>query len=206
MMKKILKIQLAMILLISVTASLAEQLPSPSIPTTINAQISVRESGTAVESDFEVWLDADTEMTAKLLTEIEDFVETEKIANFFDEETWALAKEQFPENFDIEKLMLAEVYSISAVRYALEYGDVDASFEFEADYKDDAILLAMIGVVSAEAESEEEMPEIKWFPIQALVNDGRVILTIPQEVLESISDNEPAYFVLLQNADDSASE
>lgn len=206
MMKKVLGILLTMVLVISATASLAEQLPSPTIPTTIKAQVSVHESSAAGEADFEVWLEGDTEMSEMLLAEIESLTETEKLVYFFNEETLELAKEYLPEDFDIEKLMLAEVYSMSAVRYALEYGDVDAIFEFAAEYEDGTILLAMIGVVVAEAESEGELPEIMWFPIQAAVNEGRVILTIPQEVLESISDDEPAYFVLLQNAEDSASE
>lgn len=206
MMKKILGILLATVLLILATASLAEQLPSPTIQTTIKAQVSVHESSAAItDAGFEVWLEADTEMAATLLTEIQDFIATEKIAYFFNEEIWELAKEYLPEDFDIEKLMLSEVYSICAVRYALEYGDVDAIFEFAADYPDGTILLAMIGIVVDEAETEEA-PEITWFPIQAVVKEGRVVLTLPQEVLVLISDDEPVHFVLLQNEDDSASE
>lgn len=198
MMKKALSTIMAMVLLVWATASLAEQLPSPAMQTTIKADVTLREGSTASESDFEVWLEADPEMSAMLLTEMQDYIATEKLAHFFDDESWTLAAEYLPENFDMEKLMLAELYSISAAHYDLEYGDVDAAFEFAADYEDDAILLAMVGVVINEAAVEGDLPELQWFPIQATVHEGRVVLTIPQQALELISDDEPAYFVLLQ--------
>lgn len=189
---------LAMGLLIVATASVAEQLPSPTIQTTIKAETTVHEGSVVPEADFEVWLEADTEMSAMLLTKLQDYIKTERLAGFFNEETWVIAAEYLPENFDVENLMLAEVYSMNAVRYNVEYGDVDAAFEFAVDYEDDAILLAMVGTVVNELDTENELPEIKWRPIRAMVSEGRVMLTIPQEVLELISDNEPACFVLLQ--------
>lgn len=198
MMEKILSMIMAMVLLVWATASLAEQLPSPAMQTTIKADVTLREGSAASESDFEVWLEANPEMSAMLLAELQDFIASEKLASFFSDEAWTLAAEYLPENFDIEKLMLAELYSMCATRYDLEYGDVGAAFEFAADYKDDAILLAMVGVVINEAAAEGDLPELQWFPIQAAAREGRVVLTIPQQALELISDDEPAYFVLLQ--------
>lgn len=194
-MKKVLTVMLAMVL-VWTTASLAEQRPSPTMQTEIKAEVTTLGSS-AAEADFEVWLHADTEMAASLLTAIQDFVQTEKIAYFFDEETWALAAEFLPEDFDREELMLAEAYSMSAVHYASEYGDVDAAFEFAPDYEEDAILLGMVGV-AADGSAEEDLPELLWTPIRSAISEGCVILTIPQAVLEQISTGEPAYFVLLQ--------
>lgn len=218
MMKKVLSVILAMGLLIFATASWAEQLPSPTIQTTIKAEVTVSESCAVPEADFEVWLEADTEMSTMFLAEMQAFHDTEKIAHFFDDETWVLAAEYLPEDFDIEKLMLAEIYSMGVAHYDSEYGDVSATFEFAVEYEDEAILLAMVGVAindndevaegeevvkSEEAVENDEAVEgeqtvIQWFPIQTTVSEGCVMLTLPQTALELISDNEPAYFVLLQ--------
>ena len=197
MMKKVLGMMLAMALLVWATASLAEQRPSPTMQTEIKASVTTLENSTA-GADFEVWLNADTEAASSLLTAIQEFVKTEKIAYFFDEETWTLAAEYLPENFDKEDLMLAEVYSMSAVRYVSEYGDADAAFEFASDYEDDAILLGMVGVVVNELADGENLPDILWTPIRSAIGEGCVILTLPQAVLEQISAGESAYFVLLQ--------
>ena len=86
---------------------------------------------------------------------------------------------------------------MSAVHYASEYGDVDAAFEFASDYEADAILLGMVGVAADESAAEADLPELMWTPIRSVAGDGCVMLTIPQAVLERISDGTPAYLVLL---------
>lgn len=204
MMKKVLGILAAMVLLTLGTCALAEQMPSPTLRTRIDSETVVFESG-AVAEDFAIWLDAEVESIAVLLTKMQEFVETNALVNFFDEDVQVTAAEYLPQDFDMEALMLAEVYALRVDNYVSAYGDVDASFEFALNYEDDTVLLGMIGIANeewtenlAEEWNAEDLPELSWTPILANAHEGRVVLTMNQELLEQISQSEYVFFVLLQ--------
>lgn len=204
MMKKVLGILAAMVLLTLGTCALAEQMPSPTLRTRIDSETVVFESG-AVAEDFAIWLDAEVENIAVLLTKMQEFVETNALVNFFDEDVQVTAAEYLPQDFDMEALMLAEVYALRVDNYVSAYGDVDASFEFALNYEDDTVLLGMIGIANeewtenlAEEWNAEDLPELSWTPILANAHEGRVVLTMNQELLEQISQSEYVFFVLLQ--------
>lgn len=204
MMKKVLGILVSVVLLTLGTCALAEQLPSPTLRTRIDAETIVSESD-AVAEDFAIWLDAEAENVAVLLTKIQEFVETDALVNFFNEDVQAAAVEYLPQDFDMEALMLAEVYALRVENYVAAYGDVEASFEFALNYEDDTVLLGMIGIADekltedlAEEWNAEDLPELSWTPILANAYEGRTVLTMNQELLEQISQSEYAFFVLLQ--------
>lgn len=204
MMKKVLGILATMVLLTLGTCALAEQMPSPTLRTRIDSETVVFESG-AVAEDFAIWLDAEVENIAVLLTKMQEFVETNALVNFFDEDVQATAAEYLPQDFDMEALMLAEVYALRVDNYVSAYGDVDASFEFALNYEEDTVLMGMIGIANeewtedlAEEWNAEDLPELSWTPILANAHEGRVVLTMNQELLEQISQSEYVFFVLLQ--------
>lgn len=195
--KRIWSILVAIALLTVGAVACAEQLPSPTMPTLVEAEVAGFGS-VALKEDFVIQLVAETETAAAVLTEVQEFVETEKIAKYFDEESMAAAVEYLPEDYDVENLMLAEVYELMVINYVVEYGDASATFEFAVEYPDDAILLGMVGIVNSEAV-QKDAPEITWFPVQAEANEGRVQVMVAQELLEQITDSEAAIFVLLQD-------
>lgn len=197
MKKRFWSILVAIALLTISVGACAEQVPSPIMPTSVTAEVAAS-SSVAMEEDFAIQLVAETETAAAVLTEVQEFVETEAISKFFDEESMAAAVEYLPEGYDVENLMLAEIYALMVQNYVVEYGDVSATFEFAVNYPDDAILLGMIGIVNREA-GQEDAPEIAWFPVQAEVNEGCVQVMVAQELLEQITDSEAAIFVLLQD-------
>lgn len=204
MMKKVLGILATMVLLTLGTCALAEQMPSPTLRTRIDSETVVFESG-AVAEDFAIWLDAEVESIAVLLTKMQEFVETNALVSFFDEDVQVTAAEYLPQDFDMEALMLAEVYALRVDNYVSAYGDVDASFEFALNYEEDTVLMGMIGIANeewtedlAEEWNAEDLPELSWTPILANAHEGRVVLTMNQELLEQISQSEYVFFVLLQ--------
>ena len=196
---------LAAVALLTVgSVSCAEQVPSPTMPVSVPAQVT--SSGSVeVKEDFTIQLVAETETVAAVLTEVQEFVETESVVKLFDEESIAVAAEYLPEDYNVENLMLAEVFALSVDNYEVDYGDVSATFEFAATYEDDAVLLGMVGIVNGGVSmvASDAVPEdsegITWVPVPATVSEGRVTLTIAQELLEQISESEAAVFVLLQD-------
>lgn len=195
--RRICSILVAIALLAVGAVSCAEQLPSPAMPTCVDAELTGSGS-VAVKEDFAIQLAADTEIAAAVLAEVQEFVEAKKIAKYFDEESMAAAAECLPENYDVENLMLAEIFALTVENYVVEYGDVEATFAFAAEYADDAILLGMVGLVSGDPV-QEDSSGITWIPVPAAVRDGRVVLSISQALLEQISNSEAAVFVLLQD-------
>lgn len=194
-MKKVLSVWIVIMLLIFGTMSLAEQLPSPVMPQTMRADVTGI-GNIALKEDFGIFLYAESQDVATLLTDIQQLVETEKIVNLFDEASQLAAVEYLPENYNMEDMMLAELYSLTVNNYLSEYGDVEAVFEFAVNYADDAILLGMIGIVPRVQEGSDE---IVWTPVLANTKDGCVVVTINQELLMHISKNEQAVFMLLQD-------
>lgn len=194
-MKKVLSVWIVIMLLIFGTMSLAEQLPSPVMPQTMRADVTGI-GNIALKEDFGIFLYAESQDVATLLTDIQQLVETEKIVNLFDEASQLAAVEYLPENYNMEDMMLAELYSLTVNNYLSEYGDVEAVFEFAVNYADDAILLGMIGIVPRVQEGSDE---IVWTPVLTNAKDGCVVVTINQELLMHISKNEQAVFMLLQD-------
>lgn len=195
MMKKMMAMLAAFALLIAGAVCCAEQLPSAELPRQIDAKVTVAQSA-EVKEDFAVRLLAQTETADAVLKDVQAFVETEKIAAFFGEETMTAAAEYLPENYVTDNLMLAELYDLKVENYSAEYGEVDAKFEFAVQYPDDAILLGMVGVPNDAADASGELV---WFPVAAAASEGAVSLSISQELMERIAGSEEAIFILLQD-------
>ena len=181
---------LAVAILLTISAvACAEQLPSPTLKTDVTVGI-VSEGSPVVKDSFTIQLIEGTEAVDEVLARAQ---QAKQIEDLFDEETLKDAAEYLPENLETEKLMLAELYTMTVDNYDADYGDVDICCEFSVEYADDAVLLGMIGLAM------EESAEIAWTPIRATAEKGNVMLSLPRELLEQISNGGDAVFLLLQN-------
>lgn len=113
-------------------------------------------------------------------------------------ESGAFAFDAFDaETFDTSSLVMDEFFMLSEENYDAEYGDVTAVFEFVTPYEDDALLIAMVGILpNEEAEAEEAEAEeteddgITWIPQQAVASEGKVHISFTQETLELLKDHQ----------------
>ena len=201
-MKKVLIVLVMITLLMTGAVACAEELPSPTIPTTVTAEITGA-NGEATDG-FEVYLVAETEISTELVNQIQTFVQTDSVINFFGTDVLEKTVEFLPENYEAENLMLAELYTLTDENYSAAFGEVEAKFVFATQYTEDDVLLGMVGFVddafaaSDSEEASETEAAIEWIPVPTAVNEGNVAVTLSQEVLQRIADGESAVFVLLQ--------
>lgn len=204
--------------LLAVTAAAcAEQVPSPTLKPAVTVEVvsqkkpaaekpiviqfgekpkaeDVAKDAAADEAKDAAADEAKDAVENEVMTQVlEQAQQVEKIADLFNEEALQSAAEFLPKDTGTETLMLAEMYSLTLDNYDPDYGDIDVCVEFSVKYEDHAVLLGMIGYMV------EGTDEIIWMPVRATVMEGNIMLSLPQEVLEQISGNPTATFVLLQN-------
>ncbi|MGN1020625.1 MAG: hypothetical protein ACI4O7_09640 [Aristaeellaceae bacterium] len=173
----------AMLLAVSVTAC-AEQLPSPTQPTAMIVEI---------DDSLSMTLLPESEAIQSMLEKAE---QAERIADLFGEEAMLQAAALLPEGFDADTLMLAELLDVTldADTIAAEGDAVVITLEFPVDYADDAVLLAMFGLAPA-----EDPEAYVWTPVPTAVVEGKVVLTVPRDLLVQMAASSNVLLALLQN-------
>lgn len=189
-MKRTIASLLIAVLLMSVCAFAETAAPSVTI-----SQVIVPVGDVEIAENFVVALTPVAEETQekKVFDEIAAFVAEEPIATYFGEEVMTTAAAYLPEEFDANTLVMDEFFVLTEENYDVAYGDVAATFEFVTPYEDGAVLLAMVGILPAEADAEATEAEeaaITWIPLQAVVSEGKVQVSFTQEILEMLKDNK----------------
>lgn len=192
MNKNIICVVLAMVMMLSFCA-FAEEVAVPSV--TLGALTAPE--GVTYEEGFTVYVTpvAEDSQEKVVLDEIVAFVESDVVANYFGEETMTAAAAYLPEALDVTALELDEFFPLEQEGYVAEYGDVEAVFEFLTEYEDDTILIAMVGILPVEGETE-----ITWLPMAAEAVEGKVKITFTQEMFEKMAGREAVIAVLRADA------
>jgi len=95
----------------------------------------------------------------------------------------------YAEEIVVGDLIVDEIVPLYIGGYEEEMGDVHAVVETVTEYKDEDVLVAMLGIVLEEAQpvSDEEgaavEPVINWIPLTAVVEDGKVVIAFTAEAM-----------------------
>ena len=112
-------------------------------------------SGAVVTEPIVVYLPPIEEETLEMevFEEIVAFVQEQAapVVEYFPEETIAAVVEKLPETIQAENLTMDEFFPVREIGYEEHYGEVEAVFEFAVRYKDEDVVIALVGV-PAEAE------------------------------------------------------
>ena len=154
------------------------------------------------------------ETAPKAAAVFEKIVETvqakeEPVVKFFSEEVIENVKVILPEETVVENLTMDEFFILEEEGYVNEYGDVEASFVFATEYKEDDVLVAMVGIMPTEEEiaaaraaaeeAGEEFDEtslIVWIPVTTEVVEGKVKVSLTEELLVMLGEREAVMAVL----------
>lgn len=206
-------IAFVLVMLLVMTATFAENaVPSVNISDITTPVISVvvkpaEDAETEGETDgFVIYAEAISEKTQQVFIEIATKAVESKVVEYFPEEAIQKTVELLPEKTDTAKLVLDEFVPIGVLNYEEEYGDSEADFEFVTHYEEGTVLVAMIGFIRYNPETNEE--EIIWMPAQAVAVDGKVRVSFTQEILGKMQEQNAAQgeavVMALLRADDSA--
>lgn len=118
---------------------------------------------------------------------------TVSVKEYFGEEAVTAAVEFLPEEVDLETMQLDEFVPLQQSGYIEEYGEIKAVFEFATEYKEDDVLLAVIGILpegyTGTMEDATAEGKILWIPVMTEVIEGKVQITLTQEVMVQIGQN-----------------
>jgi len=140
-------------------------------------------------------------------------VKEEPVAKFFKEEVIESAKVLLPEETVVENLTMDEFFVLEEEGYVSEYGDIEATFAFPTEYKDEDVLIAMIGILPTEEEiaaaqaaaeeAGEEFDEtslIVWVPVATEVVEGKVKVCLTEDLLTMLGEHEAVMALLREEA------
>ena len=167
----------------------------------------VSPSGVTFAENFTVYLPPIEPETveAVVFEEIAAVVEAAEVpvVEYFPAETVAAIVEKLPENVVAEDLQLDEFFPLKEMGYEEHYGAVEVEFEFATQYKDDDVVIALVGILGGELnlENEESFRDergIVWTPMDTAINQGKVRVTFTEEVLKGVQQGT-AMMALLRN-------
>ncbi len=193
MIRKILSGLLVLALALCSAGAIAEQpssvLPSATMPTQITAESIVTEESKPAEGLLVELSVIDETPAEDLFKDIQTAVSDQPILEYLGQEaTEEIAKLQ--ETEDADGFVLAEMWVIR-VETSQELPEVvKAIYQFPVEYTEETPLIGLVGI------PEEET--ITWFAVPAEVEEGKVVLTFSQEILQKILENENSVFILLQ--------
>jgi len=98
------------------------------------------------------------------------------IADFFSAEMQESILKLLPANTDLKKMIISEFASLGIGEYTASYGDITATFQFPAAFKDKKPVVAMLGYLNAQGETV-------WVPLKTEVKNGALVIVFPSEVL-----------------------
>lgn len=153
-------------------------------------------SGVEVTAPIVVYLPPIEEETLEkeVFDEIVAFVQEQAapVVEYFPVETIAAVVEKLPETVVAENLTLDEFFPLREVGYEEHYGEVEAVFEFAVSYKDDDVVIALVGVP---ADGEEVILEkggfidekgILWIPMDTRIEGGKICVKFTDEAMAGV--------------------
>jgi len=155
--------------------------------------------------DFSVYLPPLEEETVEhqVFEEIKTFVEVEAapVIQYFPEETVAAIVEKLPETVVVENMQMDEFFPLKEVGYDEAIGDVEVEFQFVTEYKDEDVVIALVGVpVEVVNEDGEIEIQIKWTPVETRIVEGKVKIIFPVDVLKEVQQGN-AMLALLREGE-----
>lgn len=136
-----------------------------------------------------------------VLNEIIEVVKERPITEYFGTEVIAAVETFIPETAEVKNLVMDEIFVLNVEGYDDAYGNVEAVFEFVTSYREDTVLVAMVGILPYEGAEDDE---IVWIPMQANVVDGKVKVAFTQEVLEVVQSGSNRVVFSLLRVEDAA--
>lgn len=180
----------AMVLTMGCGAFAEEPVPSITVGTLVTPE------GNEYSDDFVVYVTPIAEDTveavafeeiAKVFTE-----PAVSVKEYFGEEAVAVAAEYLPEGVDLETMQLDEFVPLQQSGYVDEYGEIKAVFEFATEYEEDDVLLAVVGILpegfAGTMEDAAAEGKIQWIPVLTEVIEGKVQITLSQEIMVQIGE------------------
>ena len=131
------------------------------------------------------------EIPAMTVEEVQQKVE-EAYVQVFGEKAVEELKEvmQIIPEASVGSLTIDEVAPLQIHGYEEEFGDVHVVFESVTQYKDTDKLVAMIGIIEEDAENAGAEVMINWIPLNAGVEEGKVVITFTQEAMKMANGKE----------------
>jgi len=206
---------LAFLLAILMLASAALATEEPVSSVTIDEL--VRATGTVITSENKsvekasgmlVYLDPiQTAEHQAVLDSIAEHVADEPVAEYFVPEVVETIIELLPIETNVEDLKMDEFLELKTVGYTPEHGDVQVAFEFATPYTEEDTLVGMVGIMASSTETVLRLLEnsgieirgsfdkdgIFWLAVKAEVIDGKVVVHLPQGVLELTGEYETLF-------------
>ena len=165
-----------------------------------------------------------SEKQQEILNQITEIVQTENqpVVEYFAPEVVESVQQLLPEETDASTLQLDEFFQLHVEGYvptsssSAEQTDAPAqnvvpiAFEFTTAYEEDDQLVAMIGILPSETKEIAEVLKavgleelgnvdengVFWLAVKAEVIDGKVIIHLPEGVLELSMDFETVFALL----------
>ena len=183
-MKKWISILVAVMLVLSMTAAFAAEVPSKT--TTGTSQVVAMEtvSGSTLPTGFAVETVPDTAMTAELIENVYEFVQKEGNApiDYFEPEVQdeilahlnanVPATEVMTKN-DLKTWVIYEITSVDAINYDESMGDVIIYFDFATPYELDQKMIGILDCFSG--ERVEVQPNVYEFVSEKFILDSKVV-------------------------------
>lgn len=212
MFKKFLALLLSVLLLTSMVFSVQAE-ATRSI--TLGALVTTTGTAESGDSTLIVYL-TPVEVTAQeqmVLDSLAVHAETKPVAEYFAPETIAAVTELLPPETDTASLKLDEFHVLKTEGYTADHGDVQVAFEFVTPYTAESKLVGMVGIMPASLgeaaaafeaagltlEGSVDENGVFWVAVKVEVIDGKVIVHLPQGVLELTLEYDTVFALLSAN-------
>ena len=191
MNRKLISLVLVLALVMMASVALAA-VPSKTTADLVKTGGIVSESGTALPSDFAIFVAAESVAANTELAKILAFVtaKNESVANYFNDDVKAGIAALLPAGTDLSKLVMNEFFPIDAVKYDASYGNVAVTFQCATVYKDGQIIVALLGIINDSDAS------VTWMPLQAEAVGGNVVIHFTPEAFAAMSNGTAVIAIL----------
>ena len=160
-------------------------------------------SGATVTEEIKIYLPPveSESVEAKVMEEIVAFAEAAPVIEYFPEETITAIVEKLPETVAAENLTIDEFFPLREIGYEESIGEIEATFEFAVSYKDDDVVIALIGVPSEAIENmlEDSFVDengIVWMPMDTRIEQGKVKVTLTEEAMTGVKTGKAMIAIL----------
>lgn len=128
-----------------------------------------------------IWVkEEQSEVAEEQLLAITEFVgQANPVATYFPQDVQEQIAERLPEGIDPSMLVMNEFLNIGIGEYLEQYGDIEATFLFPTEYRQDQTIVPVIGY-------QNEEGEIVWQTLDTQVIDGMLQIVLPKELMMTI--------------------
>lgn len=194
-MKKLLVLVLALMMVLT-TAAFA--VPSKTTGDLTVVEVIKSETGVEVPANLVVAIPAPTKTATDELDKVVKFVaEGKKPVEYFAKENPVVEesiKALLPADVDVTTLEMNEFAPLNVENYDETIGNLTVGFKFATEYKDGAVIVAMVGVVTGVDADGNSI--IEWVALPATVENGVVNVSFTAETLALVRDGDAMISIL----------